>query len=260
MSVSSPVCLSVKAVLCDIIGTTTPFSFLSETIHGLMRREFSGMLASRWDMCDVQDCVRSMLQAENDPPVDADGKLDRSVLAEVTVMANEQMSSKKESPHLKRLQGIFLKDFYADGSLTGIVFDDVEDAFKRWKSDSLGLLIYSSGSTKAQRLLFHHATAGSSSRELDRYIDAYFDTAVGSKSNPVSYSAICHEMDLEPHTVVFIADMIEEVEAAHAAGLQVVVANRPGNLPLDMERAKIAPIVSSFDDLRLVLDGSDGDF
>ena len=69
MSVSSPVCLSVKAVLCDIIGTTTPFSFLSETIHGLMRREFSGMLASRWDLCDVQECVRSMLQAENDPQV-----------------------------------------------------------------------------------------------------------------------------------------------------------------------------------------------
>lgn len=250
---TSPVSFAVKAVLTDIIGTTTPFSFLSQTIHGLMRSELSQMLDVQWNIPDVQSCVRSILQGRNELPEgavdDPDVILDKHFHARVAEISKDEMSSGTESPALKRLQGIFLDDFYADGKLKGIVFDDVADAFRRWKTSHLGLLIYSSGSMASQRLLFQNATSG----PLDQYIDAYFDTSVGSKREPASYTAICREMSLEPQSVVFIADMIEEVEAAHAAGLRVVIADRPGNLPLDLDRCQIAPVVSTFDQLNFTL-------
>ncbi|XP_065195496.1 enolase-phosphatase E1-like [Sycon ciliatum] len=250
-----PVRLTVKAIISDIIGTTTPFNFLSETIRSLMRQHFSSMLEKCWDVAEVQLSLRLLLQEADGDLISRDcatvsGVLDRGLHARITEIAEDQMTSGREAAALKTLQGHILATFYEEGLLEGLVYDDVLPAFKSWKESGIGVIIYSSGSTKAQNLLFKHSNVGS----LVPYIDAYFDTTTGRKTDPASYTAICKEMGFEPRSVVFIADMIGEVEAAHAAGLQTLIADRPGNPCLDPERSRFAPIIQSFDVLQLTLE------
>ena len=93
--------------------------------------------------------------------------------------------------------------------------------------------IYSSGSKHAQRLLFKHSTAG----DLTPLFSSYFDTSVGSKLNASSYSEIALSLGgvTHPNEILFVTDMIAEAIAAKTAGLQVLLSDRAGNIPLDQQ-------------------------
>ncbi len=97
----------------------------------------------------------------------------------------------------------------------------------------LKVSIYSSGSKHAQRLLFKYSTAG----DLTPLFSSYFDTAVGSKLNASSYSEIALSLGgvTQPNEVLFVTDMIAEAIAAEAAGLRVLLSDRPGNIPVDQQ-------------------------
>jgi enolase-phosphatase E1 len=114
---------------------------------------------------------------------------------------------------------------------------------KRWHADGLTLAIYSSGSVLAQRLIFSMTDDG----DLTPFISHFFDTGVGPKRSPDSYGRIAAELKQEPAQVLFISDVAEELDAAHAAGWQVALAVRPDHFapnPSAYEQ------VESFDALR----------
>jgi enolase-phosphatase E1 len=79
----------------------------------------------------------------------------------------------------------------------------------------------------AQRLLFANTEHG----DLSEFISDYFDTRVGAKTDPPSYSTIANKMRLPPAGIVFISDVPAELDAARAAGLQTLLCVRPGNAP-----------------------------
>ena len=62
-------------------------------------------------------------------------------------------------------------------------------------------------------------------------IRGYFDTTVGAKAEADSYRHIAAHLELPPEEIVFISDVIAELDAAHAAGLQGLLSVRPGNRP-----------------------------
>ena len=107
------------------------------------------------------------------------------------------------------------------------VFDDVPDALKRWQAEKRSVAIFSSGSVLAQQLLFAHTTAG----DLTRYVSAYFDTTTGSKVEASSYTKIARTLGCLPQEIVFVSDMTRELDAAAAAGIEVLLCHRPGNHP-----------------------------
>ena len=80
------------------------------------------------------------------------------------------------------------------------------------------IAIYSSGSVLAQRLLFSTTTYG----DLTRFIGQYFDTTVGSKREQKSYERIATAMAVPPAKILFVSDVIAELDAARSAGLQAV--------------------------------------
>jgi DNA-directed RNA polymerase specialized sigma24 family protein len=61
------------------------------------------------------------------------------------------------------------------------------------KSAGDGREFYSSGSVLAQRLLFRYSEAG----DLTRWIEAYFDTATGAKTEAASYRRIAEKLGAE---------------------------------------------------------------
>ena len=89
------------------------------------------------------------------------------------------------------------------------------------------MAIFSSGSVLAQKLLFAHTAAA----DLTRFVSAYFDTTIGTKTDPSSYEEIARKLECSPAEVVFISDVVSELDGAQASGLHTLLCERPGNRP-----------------------------
>lgn len=87
--------------------------------------------------------------------------------------------------------------------------------------------IFSSGSIQAQQHLFAHTEAG----DLTRFINNYFDTTSGTKGESESYKRIASALELPPEEILFVSDVVVELEAASKAGMQTRLCIRPGNHP-----------------------------
>ena len=78
-------------------------------------------------------------------------------------------------------------------------------------------------------------------------IDRYFDTGVGGKRATESYRKIVAEIGIEPYEIAFVSDVIDELDAAAAAGMQTVLSIREGNAVVP-ENVK-HPAITSLTDL-----------
>ena len=61
--------------------------------------------------------------------------------------------------------------------------------------------------------------------------DAFFDTEVGHKRDPASYRTIADRLGRDPATVVFLSDIVEELDAAREAGMRTVLVDRREDYP-----------------------------
>jgi len=233
--VSIKVPARTRVVLLDIEGTTTPISFVHDTLFAYARTHLDGFLAAHSNEADVRQAV-SRLSVER---LREDGPAPTSPAA----YARWLMDRDRKSPGLKQLQGLIWEEGYKAGELRGTVWDDVPPAIERWRASGLKVAIYSSGSELAQRRLFETVASG----DLTSSIDAFFDTAVGSKQQSESYRCIAEEMKVAPDEILFVSDVTGELGAAKAAGCQVVLALRPGN-PTQPDAREYSSI-STFDDL-----------
>lgn len=154
-------------------------------------------------------------------------------------------------PYLKALQGYLWEEGYRTGKLRAPLFDDVGPALASWHSSGLDIMIYSSGSVPAQKLLFGHTTSQPS--DMTSLITDWFDTVnAGSKVSPESYTKIISRYpDIEPNRWLFLSDNLKEVEAAQAAGMQSLVVIRPGNNPIERDSI-LESAVLDFSTLNLV--------
>src|SRR5205807_469304 len=126
---------------------------------------------------------------------------------------------------LKALQGLIWREGFALGNLSGEVYEDVAICLRRWHECGRLTAIYSSGSVLAQMLVFGNTRYG----DLTKYICTFFDTGIGGKRDPASYGRIVSKLEAPADETLFISDVTEELDAAHAAGLQVALSIRPGN-------------------------------
>ncbi|XP_063587705.1 enolase-phosphatase E1-like [Penaeus indicus] len=134
-------------------------------------------------------------------------------------------------------------EMQAEGPLVKrCVYEDVVPALKTWKAAGKRLVIYSSGSVAAQKLLFTHSVCG----DVLHLFDGHFDTGVGPKVESESYSTILRRLRCDPARVLFVTDLAKEAWAARAAGVHVVVSVREGTAPLSAEDEATFPTVTSF--------------
>ena len=87
--------------------------------------------------------------------------------------------------------------------------------------------MYSSGSVPAQKLLFAHTEAG----DLTPLFSGFFDTEVGGKREAASYSAIAAKLAQRPGEILFLSDVVAELDAAREAGLRTVLLDRREDYP-----------------------------
>jgi enolase-phosphatase E1 len=237
----------IKLYLLDVEGTTSPISLVYEQLFPYARRHLGSFLrdnvddpAVRGDLALLAEEYESEtdpeapeLEAEFASPVNVD---------EAAVYLNWLMDRDRKSTALKSIQGRIWKSGFLAGELTGTMFPDVLDALRRW-NQTANVAIYSSGSVEAQQLLFRYSSSG----DMTPLISAYFDTRVGPKTSPDSYRAIAAAMKVAPEEVLFVSDVLRELDPAREAGCQTRLSVRAGNQPVDQPHEHKA--IASFEEI-----------
>ena len=230
--------MNVRAILLDIEGTTTPIAFVHEVLFSYARIHARDFLNANINSAEVNADV-ALLREEHAVDVSNGHQPPDSIAAYVEWLIERD----RKSTGLKSLQGKIWKQGYADRSLQSQVYADVAPALERWRAQGLSINIFSSGSVLAQQLLFAHTEAG----DLTKFIDSYFDTNVGKKGEAESYRQIADALKLRAEEVLFISDVVAELDAATEAGMQTLLSIRPGNPP--QNKADQYQVIRSFDEI-----------
>jgi Predicted enolase-phosphatase len=75
----------------------------------------------------------------------------------------------------------------------------------------------------------------------------YFDTLIGGKKEPLTYSNIAKNIDIPPEHLLFLSDIKDELDAVKADGYQTVWLVREGGIEAKADHLQ----VSSFDQISL---------
>jgi enolase-phosphatase E1 len=217
----------MRAILLDIEGTTSSISYVHDVLFPYARRNLPAYLRDNWnkpetmEVCEqiARDADAASLQAftAGAPPEQAQAKIAAEVLS--------LMDRDAKATGLKALQGLIWEHGFCSGQLRAHVYPDVPPALAAWNAAGLDVRIYSSGSIAAQKLFFAHTEAG----DLLKFIRGHYDTTSGPKKIPASYRAIATAMNVPPGEILFVSDIVAELNAAREAGLATALSIRPGN-------------------------------
>lgn len=216
-----------SGILLDIEGTTSSIRFVYDVMFPFARRHLEAYLAAAWDApacvdaCNAvaRDAGHASLAAWSGPMPDAEAQC--LVRNEVVRL----MDGDVKATGLKMLQGLIWQSGFESGEMQAHVYDDVPPALSAWNDAGRDVRIYSSGSIQAQKLFFGHTVAGS----LLSQFRGHYDTTTGPKKEAASYAAIAGDFELAAAEILFLSDIVAELDAARDAGLATALCRRPGN-------------------------------
>jgi len=222
---------SGSGILLDIEGTTSAVSYVYDVMFPFVRERLEDFLAEHFDQPELEP-VRE--QVARDLGYDSFA----AWFTEVGATSGEQllrdeierlMDADAKATGLKQLQGLIWEDGFTSGLLAAHVYDDVAPALAQWRDWGWDVRIYSSGSVHAQKLFFRHSVHG----DLLPYFPGHYDTTTGSKREPASYEKIAADFGLPAGEILFLSDVVEELDAARTAGMQTALCIRPGNAAVE---------------------------
>ena len=201
-----------QAIVTDIEGTTSSISFVKDVLFPYARRALPDFVRAH----AAEPEVRKWLDVA---AADAGGLCQDEMLVEVL---QGWIDEDRKHPALKALQGMIWEAGYAGGEYRAHVYEDAARGLARWHAHGHPLYVYSSGSVAAQKLLFGHSTAG----DLSALFSGWFDTAIGGKREVASYRNLVAALGRPAAELVFLSDVVEELDAAREAGLDTVLLDR----------------------------------
>lgn len=205
-------------ILTDIEGTTTSVQFVYDELFPYFRKHIHS-LKELTHLEEVQKAFKKTVELA----ASTESTTLHSVDEIIETLLRWSNEDRKVTP-LKTLQGILWEKAYKDGEIKGHVYDDVAPALKKWQENGIKMGVFSSGSIAAQQLIFGYSTAG----DLTPYFSNYFDTTTGEKRATETYTEIAHQLHLSPQSILFLSDVVEELEAAKEAGYQTTQLVRLG--------------------------------
>lgn len=223
----------IGAIVTDIEGTTSSLSFVQDVLFPYSRARLPEFVRDHIDHPEV----RALL---DDARTTAGTALDNEALIAQLIRWIDE--DRKITP-LKALQGLIWESGYRHGDFTGHIYPDAYDTLHAWHKRGIPLYVFSSGSVKAQQLLFGHTDRG----DLRSWFSGYFDTTIGSKREPQAYRRIADAARLPAHDMLFLSDIKEELDAARAAGMQTYWLLRAADPPPSGGHR----VVRSFEEIRV---------
>lgn len=241
--------MTYNKLVVDIEGTVCLISFVKDTLFPYFLEQIPLKLRELTYPINSNDEHSSPITS-----VVAGFPLDKTtsyetLLEHITLLVRQDI----KDPTLKSLQGLVWQLGYDNGDLVAPVYQDAIDFIQRFnRVKENKVYVYSSGSIKAQKLLFGHVGGPEGSFDLNPEFEGYFDiTTSGFKQETSSYENILKDIgELTPSNVLFLSDNVKEVQAAVSAGMQSYIVVRPGNYPLTQEDKSLGfKIIDNFEDL-----------
>lgn len=204
-------------ILTDIEGTTSSISFVKDVLFPYARRALPGFVRERGQEPDVRRWLDAVATEHG------------AVCSDDTIVEILQGMIDEDRKHtaLKALQGMIWQDGYRGADFTAHIYPDAAAQLRAWHEAGIPLAVYSSGSVPAQKLFFGHTDAG----DLTGLFGSWFDTEVGHKREAESYREIARRLDRAPADLLFLSDVVEELDAAREAGLRTVLIDRREDYP-----------------------------
>lgn len=210
--------MQATTILTDIEGTTSSISFVKDVLFPYARAALPRFVREHGQQPEVRrwlDAVAIEISA--------------SACQDAVIVETLQGWIDQDRKHtaLKALQGLVWEAGYRDGDFTAPLYPDVAPALRAWHAAGHRLAVYSSGSVAAQKLLFSHTDAG----DLTPLFSAFFDTETGGKREAASYRSIAQQLGATPGGILFLSDVVAELDAARDAGLRTVLLDRREDYP-----------------------------
>jgi enolase-phosphatase E1 len=207
-------------ILTDIEGTTSSIAFVKDVLFPYARATLPGFVEARRHEPEIRrwlDAVALEI-GEGD-----DDDRDEAAVQQLLAWIDED----RKHTALKAIQGLLWREGYALGEYRAHVYPDAVTALRRWRAAGHPIHVYSSGSVQAQKLFFAHSDAG----DLTPLFSGHFDTEIGGKRDVASYRHIAADLGVAPSHILFLSDVVEELDAAREAGLRTVLVDRRADYP-----------------------------
>jgi enolase-phosphatase E1 len=204
----------IRAILTDIEGTTSSISFVKDVLFPFARERLPAFVETHADKPEVQHWLHEAAR---------DACIIHAERSEIVGLLQRWIDEDRKATPLKALQGMIWDEGYRSGDFRAHVYPDVAPKLREWKKQGLDLYIYSSGSVPAQKLFFEFSEAG----DLTPLLSGYFDTEVGHKREAESYRRIATAIGRPAEEILFLSDIVEELDAARAAGMRTTQLARP---------------------------------
>jgi len=208
-----------RAILTDIEGTTSSISFVKDVLFPYARRALPEFVRAHGAEPEVRrwlDAIATEIAAST---------CDDAVIVETL---QGWIDEDRKHTALKALQGMIWQAGYRNGDYRAHLYPDVAPQLRVWHDDGIALYVYSSGSVAAQKLFFQYSEAG----DLTGLFSGHFDTEIGHKREVDSYQRIAQRIGLPPDEILFLSDVVEELDAAREAGLATVLVDRIEDYPV----------------------------
>ncbi|MEE2025523.1 MULTISPECIES: acireductone synthase [Alkalimonas] len=207
--------MKYRALITDIEGTTTRISFVTEVLFPYAAEQLPDFIRQRSEQAEVALQLKAVRQLMKQPEASLN---DIIAQLQAWIRADEKITP------LKALQGMVWRLGYQQGHFTGHLYPDAAEQLKVWQAKGVQLFVYSSGSVEAQQLLFRYSDFG----DLTPLFSGYFDTRIGGKKEISSYAAILQHLQLPPGQVLFLSDVVAELDAASKLGIATTQLIRDG--------------------------------
>ena len=207
--------MPIKTILTDIEGTTSAVSFVFDVLFPFAVKHLPDFVRAQAG----EPAVAAQLEAVRAESGEPDADVER-----VIAILLEWIAADRKATPLKALQGMVWEQGYLAGQLKGHVYPDAVEALRAWKAAGLELYVYSSGSIQAQKLIFGCSEAG----DLTPLFSGYFDTTSGGKRESESYARIAAAIGRPAGEILFLSDVVQELDAAREAGMATCGLARDG--------------------------------
>lgn len=214
----------MNLVLLDIEGTIAPISFVREVLFPYSKRNFLKYLENLNEL-ELTTFVEKLVSSPN---YLSNESLKPSI-SKIAKVLESWVDQDIKDTVLKEAQGKIWKIGYEHGELKSPLYSDVLEFLDLCKSLSVSINIYSSGSIEAQKLFFAYNEYG----DITHYFDHFFDTNIGKKTTPASYTKIASQLNLKEENIIFFSDSIAEIEASKSVGFKAIQVTRDSDANID---------------------------
>ena len=208
----------VKAIVTDIEGTTSSIAFVRDVLFPYARAALPRFMQEKHGRSDVTHWIKTVAEENGLAAEDLDGVIE---------ILLQWIDQDRKHTALKALQGMIWVDGYANATYRAPVYPDADAALRRWHAAGIPLYVYSSGSVPAQKLFFAYTDHG----DLCPLFSGHYDTEIGGKREAGSYVRIAGSIGIAPENLLFLSDIVEELDAARDAGWQTALIDRREDYP-----------------------------